>query len=357
MKILIDIGHPGHVHLFRPFAMKMQKKGHQILFTCREKEFEKYLLNKYGFTYKSFGKKYNSIFAKIFALVKFDFLEFLQGLRFKPDVFLSHGSIYAAHAAFLLRKPHIALEDTGNREQVRLYLPLTEAVLTSDVFPFDYGAKQIRYTGHHELAYLHPNYFKPVKDIRSDIGFKEHEKIALVRFIAWNASHDFHKKGLSLKEKLQIINALEKVNYKIIISSEDTLPIELKKYKATFSPEKIHDVLYTSDLFIGEGTTMAMEAAILGTPSIYINPLQYSNCDDLERYGLLFSYKTFDGILDRIDELVKLPNSNIEFQTRRDLMLAEKIDVTSFIVWFVENYPKSVELARKADEEFWRRFK
>jgi predicted glycosyltransferase len=116
MRILIDIGHPGHVHLFRPFAQQMIKNGHAILFTCREKEFEIELLKAAGFSYKSFGKKHKTIIGKIWGLIKFDVLEVITALKFKPDVLLSHGSPYAAHAAFLLRKKNIALEDIGNSE-------------------------------------------------------------------------------------------------------------------------------------------------------------------------------------------------------------------------------------------------
>jgi len=39
MKILIDINHPAHVHLFKHFVWEMQKKGHEFLFTTRRKEF------------------------------------------------------------------------------------------------------------------------------------------------------------------------------------------------------------------------------------------------------------------------------------------------------------------------------
>ena len=35
----------------------------------------------------------------------------------------------------------------------------------------------------------------------------------------------------------------------------------------------------------------------------------------------------------------------------------EKIDYTAFMVWFVENYPESVEVVRGADERFWEQFK
>ena len=141
MRILIDIGHPAHVHLFKHFAWNMQNKGNEIFFTCRDKEFEIQLLKHYGFRFISFGKKYSTRLGKIWGLVEFDIKELIIASRFKPDIFLSHGSMYAAHAAFLLRKPHITLEDTGNSEQVRLYLPFTKYVLTSNVFNKDYGNK------------------------------------------------------------------------------------------------------------------------------------------------------------------------------------------------------------------------
>ena len=86
-------------------------------------------------------------------------MEWKTALAFKPDVFISHGSMYAAHAAFLRGKPHISLEDTFNFEQIRLYLPFTDVVLTSDYeHPF-HSNKVIHYAGYHELAYLHPSLY------------------------------------------------------------------------------------------------------------------------------------------------------------------------------------------------------
>ena len=46
-----------------------------------------------------------------------------------------------------------------------------------------------------------------------------------------------------------------------------------------------------------------------------------------------------------------------EWGKRREVLLKEKIDYTGFQVWFVENWPKSVEMVRKADAEFWTKFK
>ena len=120
MNILIDIGHPAHVHMFHPFAVEMQKRGHKVLFTCRDKEFEVKLLTKYGLDFVNFGKKSKSTLGKIFDLIKFDYKEWRVARQFKPDVFLSHGSITASHVAWLMKKPSIAFEDTFNMEQIRL---------------------------------------------------------------------------------------------------------------------------------------------------------------------------------------------------------------------------------------------
>ena len=120
MKLLIDIGHPAHVHLFKNFAWRMEKNGHEILFTVRNKENEVYLLQKYCFKYKSIGKHYKSRLGKIWGLFKFDLKMFYYAHKFKPDIYMGHGSIYAAHVSWLMHKISILLEDTGNMEQVSL---------------------------------------------------------------------------------------------------------------------------------------------------------------------------------------------------------------------------------------------
>ncbi len=340
MKILIDIGHPAHVHLFKNVAWILQRTGHEILFTCREKEFEIQLLQQYNFAYKSFGKKYNSRIGKLVGLMEFDIKEALTGLKFKPDILLSHGSIYAAHAAFLLSKPHIALEDTGNKEQVRLYMPFTKSVITSNVFPYDYGNKQIRINSHHELAYLHPNYFVPDPLFLNRIGLDKNDRYVILRFVAWNASHDVGQKGLGISEKQDIVKRLAR-NFRVMISSEGSLPVDMEPYRVSFAPHDIHNALYFADMFIGEGTTMAMEAAILGTPSVYCNTLQYNNVADMEKYGLLFNYSFDNNIGDSIINLSVKKDLKLTLVQARNKMLEEKVDLTRFLVWFIENYPVS----------------
>lgn len=354
MRILIDIGHPGHVHLFRPFANVMQNKGHKVFFTCREKEFEVELLKAAGFRYKSFGRKYKSVIGKIVGLAKFDAMELFTALRFKPDIFLSHGSPYAAHAAWLIGKPHISLEDTGNWEQMKLYLPFTKFVLTPDVLNEDLGKKQIRYKGYHELAYLHPNHFKVKNKGYEILGLNENEPYVILRFVSWNATHDIGQSGLSKEKKLKIIEYL-KVRYKVIISSEGKLDTEFEPYRMRIQPERIHEVLADATLCISEGATMASEAGVLGTPALYVNSLVRKYNEDQGRFGLVYNFKSGEGVLEKIKELSQDPDLRKKALTSQKKLLLEKIDVTALLVWFVENYPQSPFIL-KQDPEFQNRF-
>ena len=58
MKILIDIGHPAHVHYFKNFAKHFIKRGSKVLFIAREKDVVIDLLNRYKFNYIVVFRKY-----------------------------------------------------------------------------------------------------------------------------------------------------------------------------------------------------------------------------------------------------------------------------------------------------------
>jgi len=345
MKILIDIGHPGHMHLFKHFACEMQKRGHEFLFTCRQKEFEIELLESAEFNYKSFGKHYKTTTGKIWGLLKFNLLILRTAIKFKPDIFLSAGSIYAAQVAWLVRKNHIALEDTGNMEQVKIYRPFSTCILTPCSLNKKLGEKQICYSGYHELAYLHPKRFKPDKSIFELLGIEKNERYIIIRFVSWNATHDLGQKGINLETKKLLVNKLSKI-CKVFITSEAFIPSELTKFEVKIPPDRIHDLLAYSDLYIGEGATMSNESSILGIPAIYVNSRK-ACIGDLEKYGLLFHYKNSKGVLEKAFELLDKPNLKKEFQERRKKMLADKIDVTAFMIWFVENYTESARIMKE----------
>ncbi len=357
---MIDIGHPAHVHLFKNFAKEMLSKGHKVFFTCREKEFEKYLLDYYGFSYKSFGRKYSSTRGKLWGLIKFDVKEFFAGLSFRPDILLSHGSFYAAHASFLLRKPHVSFEDTFNFEQIRLYKPFTEAILTSDYNHHLKSERVIIYSGYHELAYLHPQRFTADSRILSELGVSGDEKIVVMRFVAWNASHDIGHKGISLRNKIIAVREFSKYA-KVFISSETELPEELAGFRIKVPPHRIHDVLAYSTLLFAESFTMPAECSVLGTPSVIIHN-NTAPClqEQQNKYGLCYKFdETEEGQRAAIKkgiELLNIPFIKKEWAIKRDRMLSEKINVTDFLVWFVENWPESFRIM-KENPGYQERFK
>lgn len=61
-------------------------------------------------------------------------------------------------------------------------------------------------------------------------------------------------------------------------------------------------------------------------------------------------------LYDKIQQLIEIPNLREEFQTRRQHMLDEKIDVTAFLTWFLENYPASA-VQHEEKSPFWGQFK
>jgi uncharacterized protein len=352
MKILIDIGHPGHVHLFKHFAHAMIARGHQVHFTVRDKEFEMELLSHEGFSFTNFGKHYHSKSGKIWGLIKFTWLVIKTALRFKPDILLSHGSLYTAFASFFIGKPNIAMEDTGNSEQVNLYKPFTKAILTSTSFLKNYGKKQIFYKGYHELAYLHPELFTPDSSVLHDLGIGEGEKYCILRFVSWNATHDVGLHGLTLENKLRIVKEFSQYA-RVFISSEKLLPAELRKYKLPTSPEKIHHVMAFSTIFFGESATMAAEAAMLGVPAFFLdNTGRFYTRELGEKYGMVYNYSESEAdqaeAIRKALELLSGPDFKEEYQKRRHKMLSEKINTTEFLIWFIENYPESFSIMKKS---------
>ena len=104
----------------------------------------------------------------------------------------------------------------------------------------------------------------------------------------------------------------------------------------------MHDVLAYASLYLGEGATMATEAGILGTPSIYASSLvgTMGNFDELMKdYGLVYSYKGPAQALQQAVSILEQNNAKSEWGRRRERLLTEKIDVTGFVCDMLENSP------------------
>jgi hypothetical protein len=195
----------------------------------------------------------------------------------------------------------------------------------------------------------------PNQSTLSELQLVENEPYSIIRFVSWGANHDFGQSGIADDSKIELVKKLTK-KLRVLISSEGKMPTELNKYKIQISPEKIHDVLAFATIYIGEGATMASENAMLGTPAIYVNSLTAGTIEAQQKYGLLYSYRNYHGVLYKVEELLSNPNLKQEFIQKRDRMLMDQIDVTAFMFWFVENYPESFRIM-KENPEYQERFK
>jgi len=352
MKILIDIGHPAHVHYFKNFIRIMQNKGHQFLIISRNKEIEHYLLKKYDIPFIDRGKGQKSLIAKAIYYFKAIYFIYKKAKEFNPSVLISFGSPYVAIVSKLIRKPHIVFNDTEHAKLSHFLTdPFSKWILTPSCYKKDLGKKQIRFNGYMELCYLHPNYFVPNASIFDALGLRKDEKYIILRFVSWNASHDVGHSGLSLDMKRKVVRGLSKYA-RVFISSEGELPEDLKQYQIKIPPERMHDALAFASLLYGESSTMASECAVLGTPSIFHDNDGRGYTDEEEnKYGLVFNYTESSedqkkSIVKGI-ELLNVPNLKQEWQNRRKKMLEDKIDVTAFMVWFIENYPQGVKIMKE----------
>ncbi|MDD3877305.1 MAG: DUF354 domain-containing protein [Bacteroidales bacterium] len=332
MKILFDINHPAHVHLFKNLIWEMEKKGHEIIVTASHKDIATLLLKKYNIPFIDMGTYGNSLLSKVFNL-PFKSLKLAYVAKKKKVDILLGISFRVSHAGWLIGKPSFVFDDTEHASnEIRLYKPFATKIFTPDCFTKDLGKKQVRYPGYHELAYLHPNRFTPNHEVLKEIGLSVNDTFFVLRFVAWDASHDIGHKGISLENKRKLIEIL-KPHGKIIISSEKKLPAEFEEYRMSICPTKMHDLLYYASLFIGEGATMASECAILGTPAIYVNSLDAGTLQEQNRLGLIYSLRNDATLMEVTTSL--LSNNRIdkeEWRANAKEKLKYKIDTTDFIL-------------------------
>lgn len=333
VSILIDVGHPAHVHLFRNAASAWQSMGHSVHWSALDREIIIDLLERYGLLYSISYRRRSGKFHLLREIPIRTWKTLAIAQQHKTDLFVSICNPIIGIVAKMMNKPYLATGDTELAyNQLAVTMPFVTRLLTPDVFYRDVGHKHYRYAGYHELAYLHPDVYTPDDAIYDAIGLSKGTPFSIVRFIAWNATHDAHEKGFALQDKERIIHILRQYG-KVIVSSESELPLHLKKDVITDYPlDKMSDLLAFAQIYVGEGNTMASEAAVLGTPSIRVNTMDLGYCRDLQKRQLMFQVLSGQDIIDTIQDILESPSRESTFTHRRQEMLNDKCNTTKVIV-------------------------
>ena len=333
MRILVDIGHPGHVHFYKHAICKWREMGHNVLLTARDKDVTLALLHYYNMDHAVLSRVERGKLGLLKEFTQRELRLWNVIRHFKPDVVTAVGGLFIAPVCKVMGVPSVVFTDTEHVALDRyLTFPWATIVCTPHCFRGRAGPRHQRYKGFQELAYLHPAYFRPNPAVLDELELKPSERFALLRFVAWSATHDVGHSGFSGAQKLQLVEELSK-HGRVLVSIEGDLPETLRPFAIKVGPQQIHNLLHYASLYVGEGATMATEAALLGTPSIYVSTLvgTMGNFDELlERYEIVYSYYDPELALEKALSLLE-NDSKVEWEERRKKLLTEAVDVTQHV--------------------------
>lgn len=345
LRLMVDIAHPAHVHLFRNMIRNMQTRGHDVLITARDRDCIRELLDAYGLRYRMISSYKTGLTQKFFDMLKRDYLIYKIAKDFKPDFLVGMHSENMAHVGRLIGKPSIVFTQTEHPKLDNLLtFPVASVVCTPSCFTLDLGRKQVRYEGYHELAYLHPNRFTPNPIVLDELGLNKNDVFFVMRFVSWKAAHDVGHHGI--RDKWHAIKLLEK-HGRVFITSENRLSSDFDKYRITLPVEKIHSLLYYATMYFGDGGTMTSESSVLGTPAVLVSTSTTGYLTELEhKYDLAYVYTNpldcEEKALKKVEELLQQKDKLKDiWRRKREILLKDKIDVTSWMMDFITRYPES----------------
>ena len=342
MRVLFQLGHPAHFHLFKNTIADLQRDGHQTYILIRKKDILEELLKQTGMPYVNIlpsGKK--SFFTLMLRLWRV----FIYSLTHRVDVLVG-STPEVAQVAWLLRRRSVVMAE-DDASIVPQFIKAVKPFVDNYLSPVSCNNGVLEpatthYEGFHKLAYLHPCRFSPNPSI-VDKYFPHNEPYFLLRFAQLNAYHDLsaNAHGISdniAKKLIQILSP----HGKIYITSERELCPELESYRLSINPLDIHHIMAFATLYIGDSQSMAVEAAMLGTPSIRFNDFagKIGVLEELEKkYQLTIGIPSSEPLrlYNTVEEMVANKDLRDLYHRRRDQMLEEKIDVASFFTHFIEH--------------------
>lgn len=341
MRVLFQLGHPAHFHLFKNTIADLQRDGHQTFILIRKKDILEDLLKQASLPYINIlpsGKK--SVFTLMLRLWRV----FKFTLTHHVDVLVGSTPEVAQVAWLLRRRSVIMAEDDASI--VPQFIKAVKPFVDNYLSPISCNNGPLEsvtthYEGFHKLAYLHPNRFSPDPTVVDQ--YYEHSKpYFLLRFAQLNAYHDVsaNAHGISDKIAMKLIEILSP-HGNIYITSERELNPYLEKYRLNINPLDIHHIMAFANLYIGDSQSMAVEAAMLGTPSIRFNDFagKIGVLEELEKkYRLTIGIPSTkpEKLYQTVENMISTNNIRNIYQSRRQRMLEDKIDVATFFTDFIE---------------------
>lgn len=337
MKALFDLYHPSHVHLFKNAIWELEREGHEVLITAREKEVTTALLEAYDLEYVALStQRSGKIGLMAETATRFGRLVRIAR-RFRPDVIAGRINPVSVYTSKIAGASCVMFKDSDYTTKLSTITnPFVDVMYIPANFDIHLGTMEHRINAFQELAYLHPNWFEPDRDLLRNHGIDPDEPYHVLRFVAMKAHHDGGHHGFSREAKRELVSVLEKFG-EVYITSEEPLDPEFEEHRLPVPPHLIHHLLSFANLYVGDSQTMATEAALLGTPAVRSNSFagdrDLSNFVELENeYELLFSFADEADAIEKVSELARDSDVVERWAARRSRVIAEKVDVTEDMV-------------------------
>ena len=337
-RIAIFLGHPAHYHMFKFVTAELEQRGIEVDYLVKRKDMLEDLVRESGHQYYLVRKKIRPETGElglIWALISLECHVIAYIIRRRPRLLVG---TYAPVISHLTGVPVIVCceDDTAVIPRfAKTSYPYADTIL-SPVYcdGGKWDTKMTKYHGFQKLAYLHPNRFTPSWEIVAPHLRDPNRPYVLIRFAQLKAHHDEGIGGITNQIALQLIRMLSE-KFEVYVTSERPLTPELQAYRLHINPLVIHHWLAFATLYIGDSQSMAVEAAMLGTPSIRFSGFaqRIGVLNALEnRYHLTVGIPSdqTEKLFETVKEMMKMNDIKEEFQHRRKVMLSEQIEVTDF---------------------------
>jgi len=347
-KIWIDILTPKQVMIFDRLIRKLVYK-YELLITTREYTETNELLKLKEINAVKIGihgggtldGKLNASLERtidLFKLIKNE----------KPDLLISLASPEASRIAFGIKIPHICLNDIPEANDVaRLTVPLSSLIISPKLIPKStwekYGIeseKIIQYNALDPVAWLKD--FTPDRNVLNNLEIEKEKPIIVIRPEEIHAAY--------LKGKIDSTNVIIKILYELM-DEIDANFIIIPRYldqKEQISKLINRDVIIVnnaidgpsllaySDIFIGGGGTMTLEAALLGTPAICCRAFRTMYDDYAIKKGIVINGDMYT--VEKVETILKNSKYKEKLRIKASKLMENMDDPVEIICTNIEKF-------------------
>ncbi|WP_434049446.1 DUF354 domain-containing protein [Marinobacter salarius] len=283
MRVLVDIGHAAHVHLFRNLIKRLENSGHHVTVVSRNKPYVLALLSHYQIDNDCLSDPGKGLLGLFFEWLRRTRLIIKLHRRTGFDVAIGT-SVSISYLTLFFGVKSINVQEDDDSViplHVALAYPFSSLIMNPKCLQYRFFKnKRYIHGSLHEMAYLAPEDFQRETAVVQKYGLEPYNYI-LIRKVSLSAHHDIGAQGLSNNH----VSFVNDVYPSVPTVSSD----ELKKSEVGF--QDMHQVLAHARLVVTDSQTMTAEAACLGVPVIRVNSFvgKLSYLDELEELGLAYA--------------------------------------------------------------------